>query len=204
MKASNFRNSEKDFQRIITLIQCLLKNIQEIKIVDYGSSWGYGSYQFLNAGMSVQSFEISSGRADFGNKNLGLNIQKDEKLLEPGNHVFFSSHVIEHHPDIFSMNVLAKKLLLNDGFYIAFCPNGSNEFRERDPKAFHHLWGLVHPNYLNDKFFQYVYSENPYFIGSNPYNFEQLQNWDGHSQFVGDLTGVELFVISRPNIKIKN
>jgi hypothetical protein len=201
LKADNFRNSEKNYQEKIDLIHAVVKDFEPIRIVDYGSSWGYASFQFRNADMSVQSLEISASRAKFGNENLGLNILTDENSLRPGNDVFFSSHVIEHHPDIRTMTELAKKLLVPEGFYIAFCPNASDAFRKLRPESFHKLWGLVHPNYLSDKFFAYLFSDNPYFIGSNPYDLEALRNWDKGSQVIGNLQGVEIFIISRPNMK---
>lgn len=204
LKETNFANAEKNFQPVIQLLQVVMKNNPSIKIVDYGTSWGYASYQFKNAGMQVQSSEISAPRAKFGNTHLGLNIRTNENDLLPGNDIFFSAHVIEHHPDISEMVSVAKKLLVPEGFFVAFCPNASDAFRKKDPYAFHHFWGLVHPNYLGDKFFRHIFSGHPYFIGSNPYNYEQLQAWDQRSQFVGDLSGSEIFVITRPNFAIKN
>src|SRR5215831_4097981 len=124
LKETKFANSEMDCQEKIRLLKCLPEQNQHIKIVDYGTSWGYMSYQFRNAGMDVQSSEISAPRARFGNENLGLNIQTNENALLPGNDVFFSSHVIEHHPDIMAMVRLSKSLLAEGGYFVAFCPNG--------------------------------------------------------------------------------
>ena len=92
---SNFKvYPNKDVTIIISLIELLIGDMKNLSIIDYGSSWGYMSYQFKQISKHVQSFEISEPRKNYGNEYLGLNIVSAENDLKPKVDVFFSSHVI--------------------------------------------------------------------------------------------------------------
>ncbi|MDB4414889.1 class I SAM-dependent methyltransferase [bacterium] len=200
---NNFDNSDKSVKPFLNVFESLFsQGIDQLKIVDYGCSWGYMSYQFLKAGMNVESFEISIPRSNYGNKKLGLNIKTSEDDLELNNDIFFSSHVIEHLPDIPKMVTYAKKVLKHDGLFIAECPNGSKEFKMKHPNKFHRGWGLVHPNYLNAEYYKNLFSDNPYLITSTPYTKELFDKWDQQSQLTHQLDGANLFVIVKLNQSI--
>jgi len=199
LKAENFSSVNKNANKYLDLFTRLFPSEKFLNIVDYGSSWGYLTYQFKKAGHVVQGYEISRQRAAYGVKNLDIEIYSDENLLRGNNHIFFSSHVIEHHPDIPSMISLAESLLRNGGYFVAFCPNGSAAFRQKNQEAFHHLWGKAHPNYLNGEFFKYIFRDRPYFIGSNPVNRVHVHPLQQQDKQVDDLSGEELLVISRFN-----
>jgi hypothetical protein len=96
----------------------------------------------------------------------------------------------------------AKELLKDNGYFFCYCPNGSEEYLKINKKAFHSNWGLVHPFYLNINFFVKQFSKNPYYIGSN-LNHTGLMKILNNEQYIDDLTGEELLVLSRPNIKLK-
>jgi hypothetical protein len=145
----------------------------------------------------VQGFEISRSRAEFGNRNLDVEICVDEKQLKGGNQIFFSSHVIEHHPDINSMIRLAKSLLVDGGYFIAFCPNGSMAFRIKNQEIFHRFWGKVHPNYLNVDFYKNLFRDNPHYILSNPIIMENIHPLQKAESVIGELSGEELVVIAK-------
>lgn len=198
LKAINFKtDSNKHAARLIRLFQCLYPSVNALNIIDYGASWGYISYQFLQAGMSVQSFEISAPRAQYGNDNLGLDIKTRVEDLTPGADIFFSSHVIEHVPSISAMLDQAIKLIRPGGYFIALCPNGSDGFRLSNPSGFHQAWGKVHPNYLNDKFFRHVFKSQPHYIGSSPIHFDAISAWNGLGQYTDNLDGEELLLIAK-------
>jgi transcription elongation factor Elf1 len=197
MKSDGFSTANKNGKRYLDLFDRLFPSNSSLKILDYGSSWGYLAFQFKQAGHQVQAYEISRSRAAYGVKSLGVNILTDEKVLNGGNHIFFSSHVIEHHPDIKNMIQLAESVLIDGGYFIAFCPNGSSPYRLKAPDAFHHSWGKVHPNYLNADFYQHIFRARPYYIGSNPINLEKIHPLQKNEQAVGDLSGEELVVIAR-------
>ena len=196
---TNFVGSNKNVKRVIDLFKALVRNLEGLRIIDYGCSWGYMTYQFANEGLSVQGFEVSRPRASFGNTNLRLSIKTDTRDLLPGNDILFSSHVIEHVPSIPEMIGEAKRLLNPEGLFIAESPNGSNGFRQRNFSAFHQAWGLVHPNCLSDRFYQTLFKYNPYFITSSPYDLEVIKKWDGKSQIIHRTDGPQLLVVSKPN-----
>jgi hypothetical protein len=195
MKSEGFRAEDKNADRYLELFAKLFPGKNNLRIIDYGSSWGYTSYQFKKAGHQVQGFEISLPRASFGIKNLEVDICSDEKLLRNENHIFFSSHVIEHHPDIASMVKLGKSLLVDGGYFIAFCPNGSQAFRQRNPEVFHRFWGKVHPNFLNAEFYKHIFEDQPYYIASSPIVAGKLHPLQFRDKVVEDLSGEELMVV---------
>ncbi|MPR32119.1 hypothetical protein [Salmonirosea aquatica] len=204
MKKQNFAN--KDVSRYSKIFKNLYNHLStnEISLIDYGSSWGYQSFQFLKEGFDCSSFEISEPRARYGNEKLGLNIKINEAELPKSNHIFFSSHVIEHVPSPKKMITLGMQLLNMGGYFIAESPNGSIEFRERDPKDYNKLWGEVHPNFLTSEFYSHAFNDYPYLITSSPFNDlpQLVEKWDKKSQVKLDLTGAQMVIIAR-NCKVK-
>ena len=69
-------------------------------IFDYGCSWGYGSYQFTQAGFGVTSFELSPTRTNYAREKLGIltvdDMDRAEIDLACRFDCFFSAHVLEH------------------------------------------------------------------------------------------------------------
>ena len=89
---------------------------------------------------------------------------------------------------------------------MAFCPNGSVEYRKREPGIFHVNWGFLHPNYLDIEFAVKTFAKNPYLILTGDWNYDvsMLSSWDGKSQVVGDVhDGKELLIIAKPNVYIR-
>ncbi len=184
-------------------VKALLKS-DSAKILDYGCSWGYSVFQLKQAGYDAEGFEISSARAEFGRK-IGVNIHDKQSTVKNDNDLILSSHAIEHLPVVSEYIRFAATKLVHDGILISFCPNGSPEFRAREPKNFHVNWGLLHPNYLDVEFASHTFRNNPYLILTDDwrYNFEQIEKWDGRSQIVGEkLDGQELLIIAKPNVII--
>ena len=92
---------------------------------------------------------------------------------------------------------LARKLIGENGYFIAISPNGSRQYRDQDPNGFHRAWGKVHPNYLNVDFYKTVFKDDPYYIGSNPYNIAAMRPFGKGDQVIDNLDGEELLVIAR-------
>lgn len=195
MAENNFAGTRRDFNQKIHLLK-ELAGTERPAVVDYGANWGYTSYQFKNAGFSVQSYEISKPRAAFG-KRLGVDIVTDAGALREGVDLFFNSHVIEHLPDIKAMFLLAQRLLKPHGLFAAYCPNGSGVLQESNPVLFRNFWGEVHPNCLSAEFFSHAFKDVPYLIGSDAADESGVRLWDQQSQQVLDLTGNELFVFAK-------
>lgn len=198
-KKNNFENSGKDYADRVNCIKALMPG-KEVKVLDYGTSWGYTSFQFKKAGFKVQSFEISRAMAKKGNELLDLDIKHRVEDLQPGNDIFFTSHVIEHMTDINFLLDTSKRLLTRDGLFMAYSPNGSKAYREKNPVVFSSLWGLVHPNFLNVDFYSTIFKDKPYIITSDPYeNRDLFSKWDHCSQIIDRVPGEELLVICAIN-----
>lgn len=201
-KQNNFKGTTKNIDHYISLFNNLF-NRNNLRIIDFGANWGYHSYQFIKAGYTTSSYEISAPRAALGKKLLNIDIHTHIENLQENNDIFFSSHVIEHLPDIPYMINLAKQKLNEDGLFVAECPNGSKEFREKNPKAFNLCWGLLHPNYINADYYKYLFKNVPYFITSSPISETDVITWDRKSQVCKNLYGDQLLVFALLNKKIK-
>lgn len=198
---TGFAGTSKDMSQHIKIIETVLGRLKGVRIIDYGANWGYISYQFKQRGMLVDGYELARNRANFG-KKLGIDIKTDENKLSDNNDIFYNSHVIEHLPSIPNMLAIAKRTLSKEGYFIALCPNGSKEFRKNHPSNFHLAWGMVHPNYLSADYYQYMFKDHPYYIGSgDPYDFIEMGNF-GDRQVTGNLEGGELLVIVKINKSI--
>lgn len=190
-----FAGSERDYKRHLELLNCL-KLTTGSKLIDYGCSWGYGSWQFKHFGYDVQAFEISEPRAAYAHHKLGVKVTGNKSDLKGPVQVFFSSHVLEHVPSVSAVIKTAGTLLDTNSLFIAITPNGSAAFANRQPKKYRQLWGQVHPNFLDEKFYAQEFKNQPYFISSTPFNLNSLKNWDRKTQIIDRTDGDELLVVA--------
>lgn len=139
---NKFQGTPKDFSAKINLVRSYLSTG---KVLDYGCSWGYGVWQFKQAGYEITGFEISQPRADFGRRSLGVDIisQQEEinNLDDQSFDIIFTSHVIEHLPDISNLFTLFHKLLKPGCILAIFVPNcngcdSSTVFNQKKSFAF--------------------------------------------------------------------
>ena len=199
--SNNFRNTEKDYSKIIEILNILdLKsNTNVSSLFDYGCSWGYGSYQ-LKKIFNVKSYEISAPRAKYARDKLGVNIINESELDSLKNNdnkldFFFMSHVLEHVPNPSETLDLGLKLLKKGGYIVSFTPNGSMENKKINSK-WSQLWGMVHPNFIDEKFYEKFFKNNIYYIGSSKYNLKNIHNFTKNNQnYIDDLSGSELMII---------
>jgi SAM-dependent methyltransferase len=195
-------NNFPDKRNHSPFVTALLKSSAK-RVLDYGTSWGYSVHHLRKAGFDAEGFEISKPRAEFGRK-LGVNIYSDLKAVPGSWDMIMSNHAIEHLPVISDFVSFAADRLKPEGIFMTFCPNGSPEYRKREPSVFHVNWGFLHPNYLDVEFAMTTFKENPYLILTGDWNYDvnDLATWDGHSQSVGERRdGKELLIISKPNIR---
>jgi 2-polyprenyl-3-methyl-5-hydroxy-6-metoxy-1,4-benzoquinol methylase len=124
LKNTNFVGSPQDINSKIRVLQALRPGG---RVLDFGCSWGYGTYQLRQSGFDAVGFEISRPRAKYGRTNLGLHIidSTDElaKLPEASFDIVFSNHVVEHLPDIGATFTQLTRLLNRDGFVFHVLPN---------------------------------------------------------------------------------
>jgi len=198
LKNNNF-NNERSYKEYIS---ALFKTNEPIRILDYGCSWGYNVFKLNNEGFIATGYEVSKPRVDFGVEKLNVPIVNDITTTPNQNNLVINSHVIEHLPDLSEFFDTCKNKLTNDGILMCFCPNGNQEYRDREPHTWHVNWGGVHPNYLTAEFAQHVFKNNPYLILTDDWVFnpQLIANWDGVSQVIGDKKeGKELLIITKPN-----
>ena len=165
-------------------------------IMDFGCSWGYGSYQLQQAGFTVEAFEISKLRANYARERLNIRLLELGEIRSESCDVFLSCHVIEHVPSVENMMALGERALRPGGLFVAFTPNGSLTYRNKSPQAWHRSWGGVHPQLIDEIFLQRMSNQRPAIVGTSPYPFDELRRWN-NSPMVLSMLGHELMVAFR-------
>lgn len=195
LKSAHFRGGEKDYSGYLAVLKALGCKAGG-RLFDYGCSWGYGSWQMARAGYKVSAFEISQPRREYATRQLGVVAHSSMADVRGKFDVFFSAHVIEHVPSVSGMIRAAKRLLKPDGWFVAFSPNGSDEFKKKDYRSWDLLWGMVHPNFLDKIFYQKFFSRRSYLLASNPYGLTAIRKWSASrkSPHILNLEGPELMV----------
>ena len=196
----------RSFKKYFNALIVKINNKENIKVFEFGASWGYNIFKFVKEGYDAAGYELSVPRSNFGKDNLKINLTNNKSDIRSNNDIFFSSHVIEHLADIKELTDLAKLKLSTEGFFVAFCPNGAKEYKLREPDIYKLTWGLVHPNLLDYEFSANLFQDSPYLILTDDWDFDEklIYEWDGLSQKIGlRKDGKELLIIARPNLKIK-
>jgi hypothetical protein len=97
LKATNFRDSPKDYSVYVSVLDALGLGPGDF-LFDFGCSWGYGAYQLEVHGFRVVAHEISADRRAYAAERLGIKFIGDLDGLEPGHSLFerfdcfFSAH----------------------------------------------------------------------------------------------------------------
>lgn len=193
----SFAGTEKDYASYVAVLQAAGAR-PGATVLDFGCSWGYGSWQLTRAGYQVTSFEISRPRCTFARDKLGIDAHSDVADLKGPFDVFFSAHVLEHVPAVSSALSLARRVLRPGGLFVAFTPNGSQSLRDKDPHGWMQLWGMVHPNFLDPIFYRAAFARERRLLASSPYDLEAIAGWAGKSESLElDLGGDELLLVAR-------
>jgi len=197
--SNNFVGSEKDHTNYIKVLAALGGKPGD-RLLDFGCSWGYGSWQLKKHGYDVAAFEISKSRCRYAREKLGIAAHdKLDDVKGEGFDIFFSAHVLEHVPAISEVFALAQKKLKKGGLFLAFTPNGSSAYRNRQGGTWSQLWGMVHPNFLDDRFYWKAFPD--VLLACNPYDYRAIsEQWaSGKRASTLKLDGVELMAA----VKIK-
>jgi len=152
-----FQGGPRDYQPYLHLLQALGVKKGDT-LVEYGCSWGYGAWQLQDAGFQVQAFEISKPRCQYARENLGISAIEDPEAVKGPFDVVFSAHVLEHVDQLETALHRQWAWLKPSGLLVGVTPNGSAAFRQAYPRNFHRLWGLVHPQLLDDEFLSHRFS----------------------------------------------
>jgi 2-polyprenyl-3-methyl-5-hydroxy-6-metoxy-1,4-benzoquinol methylase len=190
-----FRGTEKDYSPYVAVLNALGVG-PGARLLDFGCSWGYGSWQLQRAGFRVTSFEISRPRCKFARDNLGLDAHAELGEISGPFDVVFSAHVLEHVPVVSEAIAVGRRLLRNGGWFVAFTPNGSHSLRLRRPAEWMSLWGQVHPNFLDPEFYRHTFGRG-LLLASAPYDLDAIKRWSGAEACELDLGGDELLVVAR-------
>jgi SAM-dependent methyltransferase/ribosomal protein S27E len=148
MKMNNFSGSRKDYNSRLIIIRELSNGN---RLLEFGCSWGYFLFQAKTYGFESIGTEISKKRADFGRKNLGVNIFEDIASVEGGFDLICSFHVLEHLTDLSTIFDEFHKRLLPSGSLIIEVPNFDPETRG---EIVHSIIGKVHPLGFCKNFFE--------------------------------------------------
>lgn len=192
--STSFSDSAKDFTPYLKILEALGVKPKQ-SILDYGCSWGYGAWQLRAAGYRVTGFEVSKPRCEFASQRLNINAKNSLADIQGQFDVVFSSHVIEHLPAVSEFLEFAKQHLAQDGFLVTICPNGSEVYRENHRENYKKLWGLVHPQLLDEVFYRKYFNDLNLYIASTPYDYTSLSKWDQKSPLLHSLEGSELLCI---------
>jgi 2-polyprenyl-3-methyl-5-hydroxy-6-metoxy-1,4-benzoquinol methylase len=164
-------------------------------VYDYGASWGYGSWQFAQAGYRVISYELSQPRARFAEQHLGCKVIDEPEAIPERVDCFFASHVLEHLALPHTLWELAANALRPEGAIVLFVPNGEPGCEVRDPERYHQLWGRVHPLLLTSASVTAMAARHAFdaLAYSSPFDLERIA-----ARQPGQLDGDELLVVARP------
>lgn len=197
----NFFGSEKDYSTYINILKAAGVT-KGSKIFDFGCSWGYGCWQFKRHGFDVEAFEISAPRVAIAKNELGIKVHSDLSDISGPFDVFFSAHVLEHVPSVKEVIDFGLSVLKPGGLFVAFAPNGSADYFKKNFSAWHKLWGLVHPNFLDDVYYKSVFFDKHLLLSSAPYNLKGINKWKSsqEGQTILDLSGEELLVMVRNSV----
>lgn len=192
LMATNFHGTPKDFSGQIAILKAFGLQPGQ-RLLDFGSSWGYGAHQFRQAGFAAEGFELSRPRAAFG-RQLGLPISTEPPAADQRFDMIYSCHVLEHVPNPLATLRVMLQWVRPGGMVVAQTPNGSREFRAADPTAFHHLWGRVHPFLLTGDFVRRNFPGRPCYVSCNDQP-DTVCAWDRASRQVKELSGSNLFIV---------
>lgn len=196
LKTSIFQGTENHLSDKIAVLKALMPRG---RVLDYGCSWGYGTFQLVAAGYDAVGFEISSPRAEFGRSRLGVTVISSECALDELAGSFdavFASHVLEHLPAPSAAFDRLASLLKPRGLLLAFVPNcGGRNARELGVK-----WGPMccekHPLALDSAFFHHALPKCGFSVRtmSDPYNPDDLMRSNAPVGEGTELSGDELMV----------
>lgn len=195
--ANGFLDSGKDYSAYIEIVRAAGGETGH-RLFDFGCSWGYGSWQFAHAGFEVEAFEISVPRARFAREKLGVMVHSALSEVLGDFDVFFSSHVLEHVPSVEEAINFGWGILRPGGLFVAFTPNGSLDFRQKAGDEWNKLWGLVHPNFLDETYYEKRFLGKDFLVLSAPYSIQKVKAWKNSphaSASLHPLDGNELLVL---------
>lgn len=173
-KQKGFKGSPRDFSTQVSIVQAVAPSG---KLLDFGASWGYASYQFMLAGYDTIGYEVSRPRARYAHDHLGVKMLSSMRELSAQTEtydVIFTSHVLEHCPNLREILDTFFRVLKSEGKLVALVPNCKSQ-RQIMGMGF----GMHHIFALNQEFFAKnlpTHGFKSLFFASSPY--AQPEFWD--------------------------
>jgi 2-polyprenyl-3-methyl-5-hydroxy-6-metoxy-1,4-benzoquinol methylase len=192
LQSVSFKGTEKDYSAYIEVIRATGLRPND-SILDFGCSWGYGSWQLSKSGFRVYSYEISKPRAQYAAEKLHCRLIASSAELPEKVDCLFSAHVIEHLANPRVLWEMAEIVLKPKGKVVLFMPNGDPEVEDFGTRRYHQLWGQVHPLLISGNALMNMANAHGFTgrVYSSPYDATKIQAGvnDG-------LTGEELLLIA--------
>jgi 2-polyprenyl-3-methyl-5-hydroxy-6-metoxy-1,4-benzoquinol methylase len=156
-RQNGFGGTPYDSTDRVHIAQLLALAASSNRVLDYGCSWGFRTWQLAQAGLDALGFDISTTHTDFGRKTLGLNLMSSKEELSRFRYsvgVFFSVFVLEHLPTPRYAFNLIDDLLGPGGYTAIFVPNGSPNIVQLVGQAkYRSFWHRNHPLLYTYEFF---------------------------------------------------
>jgi SAM-dependent methyltransferase len=196
MAARDFRDTPWDLESRIRVLRALAP---KGRVLDYGCSWGYGTYQLRAHGYDAVGYEIAASRAHFGQVHLGFPVLTSpaelEKLPAGGFDAVFTNHVLEHLTTLAAVLDTFARLLASSGVAVHFLPNFAGA--KARSGLFWRWIGEAHPIAPNEAFFRRNLPRHGFraVCASSPFDeacLERLRR--GETDF--DCDGDELLVVA--------
>ena len=119
---------------------------EKIKIVDFGSSYGYLLEAAKDKSLEPLGIEFDDVVSEFNESNLGIPMTNIDKLQDSTIDIIYSSHTIEHLTDPYSILEIFHKKLKKGGIVIITCPCFSDKITQSDVLR---LYDFVFPEHLS-------------------------------------------------------
>ena len=179
-----------------------------VRVLDYGCSWGYAMWQYLDDGFAVEGFELGEARANFAAKWLEVPVHTKAGQLEGPYNAIIASHVLEHVPALSPLLNKLKAIIQPGGYFISLTPNANLSFRKTNAKLWSQLWGNRHPLFIHSNYLARQFSgwqtialtRSAFQSETFPLN-ANITEEAFKSSTIFDQTGDELiFIAKKPNV----
>ena len=100
---------------------------------------------------------------------------------------------------------MAFRLLRPGGLFVAFTPNGSEAYRKKNFASWHTSWGLVHPQLLDETYYDHEFRSSPRLFASSPYDMRAIESagLEGGVRMQAGLQGGELLFVARKDERLE-
>ena len=196
--ATNFAGTAVDANAKIQI----LKSIRPTgRVLDYGCSWGFATYQLCHHGFDAVGFEISRPRAEYARERIGVKVLDsfaDLSALPDGSFdVIFSNHVVEHLTKVRETFELMFRLLAPGGVAFHVLPNFTGKIAREGMWI---MWiGEEHPLAPTSDFFQRNLPRHGFTrvdLGSSPFDDQLATALTSGDTTKVSMDGYELLVVA--------